>query len=136
MASPAPAPRRAAWRCRPPRSRPDYYPGPADTAITVDFQPKSVSPYQQRVFGTATGFGLTVHAYINGSGLWSWSYSNAGNWTTSGIAVELKRTQILLDGYTDKYTLTIDGVQKKTMTISSQVTAANRTAASWACATR
>ncbi len=105
----------------------DYYPGPADTAITVDFQPKSVSPYQQRVFGTATGFGLTVHAYINGSGLWSWSYSNAGNWTTSGINVELKRTQILLDGYTDKYTLTIDGVQKKTMTISGSVTAANRT---------
>ena len=108
----------------------DYYPGPADTAITVDFQPKSVSPYQQRVFGTATGFGLTVHAYINGSGLWSWSYSNAGNWTTSGINVELKRTQILLDGYTDKYTLTIDGVQKKTMTISGSVTAANRTGTS------
>ena len=51
----------------------------------------------------------------------------AGNWTTSGINVELKRTQILLDGYTDKYTLTIDGVQKKTMTISGSVTAANRT---------
>ena len=105
----------------------DYYPGPADTAITVDFQPKSVSPYQQRVFGTATGFGLTVHAYINGSGLWSWSYSNAGNWTTSGINVELKRTQILLDGYNNQYTLTIDGVQKKTMTISGSVSAANRT---------
>lgn len=110
--------------------RTDYYPGPADTAIFVDFQPKSVTPYQQRVFGTTTGFGLTVHTYINGSGLWSWSYSNAGNWTTSGIAVELKRTQILLDGYTDKYTLTIDGVQKKTMTISGSVTAANRTGTS------
>ena len=108
----------------------DYYPGPADTAITVDFQPKSVSPYQQRVFGTATGFGLTVHAYINSGGQWSWSYSNAGNWTSSGINVELKRTQILLDGYTDKYTLTIDGVQKKTMTISGSVTAANRTGTS------
>ena len=105
----------------------DYYPGPADTAITVDFQPKSVSPYQQRVFGTATGFGLTVHAYINGSGLWSWSYSNAGNWTTSGINVELKRTQILLDGYNNQYTLTIDGVLKKTMTISGSVAAADRT---------
>ena len=107
--------------------RTDYYPGPADTTIFADFQPKSVQPYQQRVFGTPTGYGLTVHAYINGSGKWSWCYSNAGNWTTSDIAVETKRTQILLDAYNDKYTLTIDGVQKKTMTISGSVSAANRT---------
>lgn len=105
----------------------DFYPGPTDTTIHADFHPKSVTPYQQRVFGTPTGFGLTVHAYINGSGNWSWSYSNAGNWTSSGIAVQTVRTQILLDGLNNKYTLTMDGVEKKTMTISSAVSAANRT---------
>ena len=110
--------------------RTDYYPGPTDTTIFADFLPKSITPLQQRVFGTATGFGLTVHAYINSGSQWSWSYSNAGNWTSSGINVELKRTQILLDGYNNSYTLTIDGAVKKTMTISGSVAAANRTGTS------
>ncbi len=105
----------------------DFYPGPTDTTIFADFYPKSVTPYQQRVFGTSPVAGLAVQAYINSGGGWSWSYSNAGNWTSSGIAVQTVRTQVLLDGLNNKYTLTMDGVEKKTMTISSIVAAAKRT---------
>ena len=111
--------------------RTDFYPGPTDTTILADFLLKATTPVQQRVFGTPTGCGLVVQAYINGSGGWSWSYSNNGNWTSSGtwpgVLVQTVRTQVLLDGYNNKYTLTMDGVQKYTCTISSQVSAANRT---------
>ena len=62
----------------------DFYPDASNTTIYADFYQKSATPVQQRVFGTHTGCGLVVQAYINGSSGWSWSYSNGGNWTSSG----------------------------------------------------
>ena len=108
----------------------DFYPDASNTTISVDFYQKSATPVQQRVFGTHTGCGLVVQAYINGSGGWSWSYSNNGNWTSSGtwpgVSVTATRTQILLDGYNDKYTLTMGGTQKYTCKLSSDADARKR----------
>ena len=108
----------------------DFYPDASNTTISVDFYQKSATPVQQRVFGTHTGCGLVVQAYINGSGGWSWSYSNNGNWTSSGtwpgVSVTATRTQILLDGYNDKYTLTMGGAQKYTCKLSSDADAKKR----------
>ena len=108
----------------------DFYPDASNTTIYADFYQKSATPVQQRVFGTHTGCGLVVQAYINGSGGWSWSYSNNGNWTSSGtwpgVSVTATRTQILLDGYNNRYTLTMDGVQKYTCALSSDPDAKKR----------
>ena len=108
----------------------DFYPDASNTTIYADFYQKSATPVQQRVFGTHTGCGLVVQAYINGSGGWSWSYSNNGNWTSSGtwpgVSVTATRTQILLDGYNDKYTLTMGGAQKYTCKLSSDADAKKR----------
>ena len=108
----------------------DFYPDASNTTISVDFYQKSASPTQQRVFGTHTGCGLVVQAYINGSSGWSWSYSNGGNWTSSGtwpgVLVTATRTQILLDGYNNKYTLTMGGTQKYTCALSSDPDAKKR----------
>lgn len=108
----------------------DFYPDASNTTIYADFYQKSATPVQQRVFGTHTGCGLVVQAYINGSSGWSWSYSNGGNWTSSGtwpgVLVTATRTQILLDGYNNKYTLTMNGTQKYTCALSSDPDAKKR----------
>ena len=53
----------------------DFYPDASNTTIYADFYQKSATPVQQRVFGTHTGCGLVVQAYINGE-VYSWCVDN------------------------------------------------------------
>ena len=116
----------------------DYYPN-KDTTIFADFQMFDIKTAQQRVCGTPTsGSGLVVHIYMNGSLGWSWSFSHAGNWTSSGafpgVLATLDRTTVLLDAYSSdnagQYVLTINGVQKYSCTLSSGSAKTSRTATS------
>ncbi len=98
-------------------------------AVTVDFIPNDLESEQQRVFGVndATD-GFTLAAYINGSGYYAWAaQDNVGNWMSTGVAPERKRTTITLDVPNDFYRLVIDGREVKRQTISSSVTADKRT---------
>lgn len=103
----------------------DVYPDGRDTKVFIDFAMQDVATGQQRLFGNKGD--MNMQAYENGSKGWSWSYSNAGNWTAATDPQTLAtkdRTQVTLDGPGDAYTLVINGVQKANVKLSAKTTAA------------
>lgn len=103
--------------------RTDFYPGPLDSAITIDFQMADISTAQQRLFGNKGA--MNMQAYINGSLGWSWSYSNGGNWSSSGafpgVLAAKDRTQVTVDGPNDIYRLVIAGTERYTCKLSTVI---------------
>ena len=103
----------------------DVYPDGRDTRVFIDFAMQDVTTVQQRLFGNKGD--MNMQAYVNGSKGWSWSYSNAGNWTAATDPQTLAtkdRTQVTLDGPGDAYTLVIKDVQKASVKLTAKTSAA------------
>jgi len=101
----------------------DVYPEARDTKVFIDFAMQDITTIQQRLFGNSGN--LKMQAYINGSKGWSWSYSDAGNWTAATdpqTYATTDRTQVTLDGPGDNYKLVIAGVEKANYSLTGKIT--------------
>lgn len=88
-----------------------YYPGPK-TKIVADYAFTTVTPTQQRVFGSGgleTSSATCAH-YINGSSFYAWAYQNGvGDWMSTAVPVTTDRRTAILDGVARTFTLQTAG---------------------------
>ena len=105
-----------------------YYVTPK-TAISEEFVLEDLFTQQQVVFGS-DGSTSIVRTYINGNGMWAWAFidGTTGNWKSSDVPFEHRRTVITLDGANDTYSIAVDGTAIHTETISAAVAPEKRTA--------
>ena len=99
------------------------------TSIGMEFELEDLFTVQQIVFGSE-GSTSIVRAYINGNGLWAWAFIDGatGNWKSSDVPFDHRRTLITLDGYNDLYSISVDGVAVHSEAISAAVADTKRTA--------
>ena len=99
------------------------------TAISEEFVLEDLFTQQQVAFGS-DGSTSIVRTYINGNGLWAWAFIDGatGNWKSSDVPFEHRRTVITLDGANDTYSVAVDGTTIHTETLSAAVAPEKRTA--------